>query len=107
MPDVLAHFILMIDSVANGGAPGVVDRVLADTVQRPRRSKQMQMQIQPARLLAAFWPNQGADVIPTHKSKDPSEASLRSCTHATARAPWGAGGLEAPGIWIAFAICIK
>jgi hypothetical protein len=37
-------------------------------------------------------------VLPTHKSKDPSEASPGSCTHVYRTGAWGAGGLKAPGI---------
>jgi CYTH domain len=31
------------------------------------------------------------DVLPTHKSKDPSEASPGSCTHVYRTGAWGAG----------------
>jgi hypothetical protein len=34
------------------------------------------------------------DVSGTHKSKDPSEASLRSCTHVLPHRRLGSGGLE-------------
>jgi hypothetical protein len=33
-------------------------------------------------------------VLPTQKSKDPSEASPGSCTHVYRTGAWGAGGLE-------------
>jgi hypothetical protein len=36
-------------------------------------------------------------ILPTHKSKDPNEASPGSCTHVYRTGAWG-GGLEAPGI---------
>ena len=49
--------------------------------------------IQAARQLAASWPNQGADVIPTDKNKDPSEASPGSCTHVLPHRRLGGGGL--------------
>ena len=44
--------------------------------------------IQAARHLAAFWPNQAQ----TDKNKDPSEASLRSCTHVLPHRRLGSGG---------------
>ena len=46
--------------------------------------------IQAARHLAAFWPNQGADVIPTGKNQRSS---------ARTQAPGAGGDLEAPGLW--------
>jgi hypothetical protein len=60
--------------------------------------------------LAAFWPNQGADVIPT--DEDPSEASLGFCTHVLPHRRSRSGGLESARHLltlsrIAFGICIK
>jgi hypothetical protein len=53
--------------------------------------------IQAAHHSEAFWPNQGADVIPTDKNKDPSEASLGSCTRVfTAQALGERGAWKRP-----------
>ena len=52
------------------------------------------------------------DVSGTHKSKDPSEASLGSCTHVLPHRRLGSGGLGSARHLltlsrIAFGICIK
>jgi hypothetical protein len=54
--------------------------------------------IQAARHLAAFGPIRAQTSSRQTKNKDPSEASLGSCTHVYRTGAGGAGGLEAPGI---------
>ena len=55
--------------------------------------------IKAARHLAAFWPNQGADVIPTDKKQRPQRGPAGVLyARLTAQALGGRGGLEAPGI---------